>query len=90
MLYTVTCTHTAHVPHATPQVLTPTKQAEVGTHALNPRLQQLLNPPAGDKPQTTVRRAFAGGGEELTWRVGDRVVQTKNNYESEVFNGAQV
>jgi exodeoxyribonuclease V alpha subunit len=42
-------------------------------------VQQLLNPPAPDKPQ--INR----GGDIL--RVGDRVIQLKNDYEREVFNG---
>ncbi|NJK50836.1 ATP-binding domain-containing protein [Candidatus Gracilibacteria bacterium] len=42
-------------------------------------LQQLINPPNADKPEITK------GGNTL--RVGDRVIQLKNDYEKEVFNG---
>jgi exodeoxyribonuclease V alpha subunit len=58
------------------QVLSPMHKGEVGTQALNELLQERLNP----------------SGRELTrgksrFRVGDRVLQTKNNYEKDIFNG---
>ncbi|MBI4807191.1 MAG: ATP-dependent RecD-like DNA helicase [Desulfovibrio sp.] len=58
------------------QVLSPMHKGEVGTQALNALLQERLNP----------------SGRELTrgknrFRVGDRVLQTKNNYEKDIFNG---
>lgn len=55
------------------QVLCPTKIGVLGTVALNIRLQKLLNPPAPNKPQLVV------GGK--TFRVGDKVMQIKNNYD---------
>jgi exodeoxyribonuclease V alpha subunit len=60
------------------QVLTPMNRSELGTQALNQHLQQVLNP--------------ARGGPEvqrfgLTFRGGDKVLQTQNNYQKEVFNG---
>ena len=49
----------------------------LGTRNLNASLQAVLNP--------------AGGGEVgrhgVTFRVGDKVLQTQNNYQKEVFNG---
>jgi exodeoxyribonuclease V alpha subunit len=51
----------------------------IGTRNLNKVLQELLNPPAPGKPQ------IDRGGAIL--RVGDRVIQLKNDYEREVFNG---
>jgi exodeoxyribonuclease V alpha subunit len=45
---------------------------------LNARLQEVLNPPRG---QAEVQR-FG-----WTFRVGDKVLQTVNNYQREVFNG---
>ncbi len=58
------------------QVLTPMHRGEVGTIVLNQALQERLNP-AG---QELVRgqRAF---------RCGDRVLQLRNNYDKDVFNG---
>ena len=55
------------------QVLCPTKIGPCGTQALNPLLQDLLNPPARDKAQLqSASRVF---------RVGDKVMQVRNNYE---------
>lgn len=54
------------------QVLCPTKLGPVGTAALNPRLQQLLNPPAKDKAEIQVNGQI--------FRVGDKVMQVRNNY----------
>ncbi|GAB6035921.1 ATP-dependent RecD-like DNA helicase [Fundidesulfovibrio butyratiphilus] len=58
------------------QVLTPMHKGEVGTQALNELLRDRLNP----------------SGKELVrgknrFRQGDRVLQTKNNYEKDIFNG---
>jgi exodeoxyribonuclease V alpha subunit len=51
----------------------------VGVGALNERLQAALNPPAATKPEKRI------GGRVL--RVGDRVMQMRNNYDKDVFNG---
>lgn len=61
------------------QVLTPMHKGDVGTQALNVALQERLNPPTPHKPE--LKRKFA------TYREGDRVIQLKNNYDKEVFNG---
>jgi exodeoxyribonuclease V alpha subunit len=60
------------------QVLTPMNRNELGTQALNLHLQQVLNPPRGG-PQV---QRFGS-----TFRSGDKVLQTQNNYQKEVFNG---
>ena len=55
------------------QVLCPTKMGPCGTQALNPLLQDLLNPPVRGKAQLqSASRVF---------RVGDKVMQVRNNYE---------
>ncbi len=59
------------------QVLTPMHKGEVGTQRLNQVLQEKLNPAKGP----VLKRAHA------EFRVGDRVLQLRNNYEKEVFNG---
>ncbi len=63
-------------PRRDVQVLTPMHRGPAGTAALNQLLQQALNPegPALD---------FRGG----KLRLGDKVLQTRNDYENEVFNG---
>ena len=54
------------------QVLTPTRKGPSGTENLNRCLQAALNPPAADKREIQ-------WGERL-FRTGDRIMQTKNNY----------
>jgi exodeoxyribonuclease V alpha subunit len=60
------------------QVLAPMNRSELGVRNLNARLQEVFNPPRG---QPEVQR-FG-----WTFRVGDKVLQTQNNYQREVFNG---
>jgi exodeoxyribonuclease V alpha subunit len=58
------------------QVLTPMHKGEVGTVALNRLLQERLNPDG---------RELQRG--QRAYRVGDRILQLRNNYEKDVFNG---
>ncbi|HEY2106183.1 MAG TPA: ATP-dependent RecD-like DNA helicase [Candidatus Binataceae bacterium] len=58
------------------QVLSPMNRGPLGVHLLNRELQQLLNPQG---------RALAFGEREI--REGDRVIQLKNNYDKQIFNG---
>ncbi|MEC7983731.1 MAG: ATP-dependent RecD-like DNA helicase, partial [Myxococcota bacterium] len=58
------------------QVLTPMHSGILGTTALNIRLQSELNPHG--KSYKTKTKEF---------RVGDRVLQLKNDYENEIYNG---
>ncbi|MCC6904540.1 MAG: ATP-dependent RecD-like DNA helicase [Anaerolineae bacterium] len=60
------------------QVLVPMYRGQAGVANLNIRLQQALNP-AGRPAEKAI------GGQ--VYRVGDKVLQTRNNYEKEVFNG---
>lgn len=55
------------------QIITPTKLGETGTAALNKKLQERLNPPSPQKNERTYG--------SNTFRVGDKVMQTKNNYD---------
>lgn len=61
------------------QVLSPLHRGAAGVGELNRRLQAALNPPAEGKAE--YRR-----GAQL-FRAGDRVMQIRNNYDKEVFNG---
>ncbi len=61
------------------QVLSPLHRGAAGVSELNRRLQQALNPPAQKKPE---RRRGA-----YLFRLGDRVMQIRNNYDKEVYNG---
>jgi exodeoxyribonuclease V alpha subunit len=61
------------------QVLSPMHRGEAGVSNLNLLLQSALNPPAERKPQRQL------GGR--VFRLGDRVIQMRNNYDKEVYNG---
>ncbi|MBD2024611.1 ATP-dependent RecD-like DNA helicase [Leptolyngbya sp. FACHB-711] len=61
------------------QVLCPMSRGEMGTRNLNQVLQQLVNPPHPSRAE------LVRGG--MTLRVGDRILQLKNDYNREVFNG---
>jgi exodeoxyribonuclease V alpha subunit len=65
-------------PIADIQVLTPMNRTLLGARNLNDVLQAALNPP-GDRPEI---QRFG-----WTFRVGDRVIQTENDYQKDVFNG---
>jgi exodeoxyribonuclease V alpha subunit len=58
------------------QVLTPMNRGLVGTNQLNESLQNALNPDGFE---------IMHGGRKF--RVGDKVMQIKNNYDKDVFNG---
>ena len=64
------------------QVLCPMKLGEAGMNSLNVALQESLNPEAGGKDE------YKYG--ETTFRVGDRVMQTVNNYNQEWTRGGDV
>jgi len=61
------------------QVLSPMYRGLAGVRALNETLQEKLNPPGPLKPQKTLYGT--------TFRPGDKVMQTQNDYDKEVFNG---
>lgn len=55
------------------QVLTPMRKGELGVERLNKALQQALNPPSRDKDEKEYHQGIL--------RVGDKVMQIKNNYQ---------
>jgi exodeoxyribonuclease V alpha subunit len=61
------------------QVLVPMHRGELGTNALNHALQARLNPAAPGRVE------LARG--ERVFRAGDKVMQLRNDYERNVFNG---
>ena len=78
------------IPAEQIQVLSPTRKGVCGTVNLNRALQAALNPPERGKRQKQ--------WGDMTFRVGDRVMQTRNNYDvlwekedgsggSGIFNG---
>ena len=66
-------------PRAQIQVLAPMYRGPAGVNALNERLQAALNPPTAKKPE----KALFG----QIYRLGDKVMQTRNDYEKDVYNG---
>jgi len=60
-------------------VLAPMQRGSLGARNLNEVLQEVLNPPAPNKAEH-IRGP-------ITFRVGDRVMQRRNNYDKNVFNG---
>jgi exodeoxyribonuclease V alpha subunit len=66
-------------PRTSIQVLSPMHRGAVGVGALNQRLQATLNPPNEGKVETQ-------HGSRV-FRVGDRVMQIRNDYTRQVFNG---
>jgi exodeoxyribonuclease V alpha subunit len=60
------------------QVLSPMYNGSIGVNALNHELQKVLNP-SGNKPEQSIHGAV--------FREGDKVMQTRNNYDKEVYNG---
>ena len=61
------------------QVLAPLYRGPAGVSLLNERLQETLNPPAAQKPE---RKLYG-----TLFRLGDKVMQTRNNYDKDVYNG---
>ena len=57
------------------QVLTPTRKGALGVEVLNKELQACLNPPSPQKPEKDTG--------EFLFRLGDKVMQIKNDYEIE-------
>lgn len=55
------------------QIISPSRIGTVGTVELNKILQEKLNPPSKDKAECK--------GYLYTYRVGDKVMQTRNNYD---------
>ncbi|MDD3148907.1 MAG: ATP-dependent RecD-like DNA helicase [Candidatus Riflebacteria bacterium] len=61
------------------QVLTPMNRGKLGAASLNGILQEILNPPGQGRNEIEhLSRVF---------RAGDKVIQLRNNYDLEVFNG---
>ncbi|MBQ7624381.1 MAG: ATP-dependent RecD-like DNA helicase [Clostridia bacterium] len=63
------------------QVICPSRRNTCGTESMNALLQEKLNPPAEGKPEVKYRGA--------SFRLGDRVMQIKNDYEREWADDAR-
>ena len=63
-------------PFSAIQVLTPMHKGTVGTINLNRKLQETLNP-----------QKITAAGARHSFKIGDKVMNLKNNYAKEVYNG---
>lgn len=66
------------ISSANTMVLVPMNRGSVGTHQLNHTLQNIIN------PVSTTNQIMHG---MYTYKMGDRVMQIRNNYDKAVFNG---
>lgn len=64
------------------QILSPMNRGDLGTININLELQKILNPDPREHVRESSQKPVEG---EL--RDGDKVIQTANNYELQVFNG---
>jgi len=60
------------------QVMAPMHRGDAGVATLNEHLRRLLNPPKGEPEIVQGSRTFRGG---------DKIMQVRNNYDLEIFNG---
>ena len=67
------------IPPQDIQALSPMHRGAAGVASLNEAIQQAVNPPQPDKVER-------GLGSRI-FRSGDRVMQVRNNYDKEVYNG---
>lgn len=70
------CIEKLDYPFADAQILTPLKRGPLGTQELNKIIQGAVNP-----------KGQAIRYSDRVFRVGDKVIQTKNDYDMGVFNG---
>ena len=61
------------------QIITPTKKGDLGTKSLNKLIQEKFNPESEKK----VEKKFG----EVIFREGDKIMQTKNNYDIQWVKG---
>jgi exodeoxyribonuclease V alpha subunit len=63
------------------QILVPMRKSIVGQDEINRRMQETFN------PKSESRNEFVARGGQYILREGDKVIQTRNNYDKDVFNG---
>lgn len=61
------------------QVITPMRNGTLGVQNFNTQLQARINPPSLQKAEVRYGKTV--------FRIGDKVMQTRNNYQKEIFNG---
>jgi exodeoxyribonuclease V alpha subunit len=65
------------------QIISPLREKGLGVNDINPHVQECVNPPDSSKEEIQI----GAGDLKKIYRVGDRVMQIKNDYDKNVFNG---
>jgi exodeoxyribonuclease V alpha subunit len=65
------------------QIITPLREKGLGVNDVNPHIQESVNPAENGKEEIQI----GAGDLKKIYRVGDRVMQIKNDYDKNVFNG---
>ena len=63
-------------------ILSPTKKGKLGAVEINKKIQEIVNPPSEYKKEKTFGRK-----NQITFRVGDLVMNTENTYNIQTING---
>ena len=66
------------------QIISPMREKGLGINDINPIIQECANPELPNKEEILIG---GGGPSQRKFRVGDRVMQIKNDYDKNVFNG---
>ena len=66
------------------QIISPMREKGLGINDINPIIQECANPQDNVKDEILIG---ASGPAQRKFRVGDRVMQIKNDYDKNVFNG---
>ena len=75
------------VPPSEVQLLAPMHSGPAGIRAMNQTLQETLNPPAANRTELKLAGVGRYEGQTRILREGDKVRQTRNNYQKGVLNG---
>jgi len=67
------------------QVLSPKKASLIGTHSLNKALKEVINRSIDE--EYGIKKQETNLGRGLSFRIDDKIMVTRNDYEREVFNG---
>ncbi len=76
-----------NVPPSEVQVLAPMHGGAAGIRNLNEALQAALNPPDPARGELILEGVGRYAGQGRTLREGDKVRQTRNDYQKQVYNG---
>ena len=75
------------IPASEVQLLAPMHGGQAGIRALNEALQTALNPASADRVELELSGVGRYKGQKRILREGDKIRQTRNNYQKGVLNG---